>query len=103
MKKRNLKSTLFVVACFAAGFGCYNARAFVERNTPESSLILENVEAQSMDLWEYWNRKDYVCKTVTCRCLLYSYQSDVAERVADGQGTVAHTWNCTGCGDCGWT
>ena len=33
----------------------------------------------------------------------YSYTSNVAQYVGEGAGSVAHQWNCTGCGDCGWT
>lgn len=70
----------------------------------QSELTKENVEALAFwDVKEWWNRKDYDCVPVTCNCIAYEYPSDVAASTEKGKGGVAHTWNCTGCGDCGWT
>lgn len=44
--------------------------------------------------------KNYM--SVTGNCIFYSYNSDVAEYAEDGNGSVAHTWNCTECGNGGW-
>lgn len=60
----------------------------------------ESSESGENDSW--WDRKDYNCKKVICDCILYKYQSEVAERVENGKGTEAHAWNCTSCGDCGF-
>lgn len=59
----------------------------------------ESGESGGNDSW--WNRKDYICKEVTCNCIIYEYKAQVSERVEDGKGTVAHAWNCTSCGNCG--
>lgn len=100
--RKKLFSTLFLAAI---GLGSYiGLSSYVSEN--ETSLIqLEKVEAlaSSEGSVSWWDRPDYVCRSVICQCLFYSYESDVAEKVPDGTGTVAHTWNCTGCGDCGWT
>ena len=71
----------------------------------ESDLTKENIEALASwgDIVEWWNSNDYSCVPVTCNCLTYKYDSDVAKAVKKGEGEEAHTWNCPGCGDCGWT
>lgn len=52
----------------------------------------------------YETLPDYTCVPVTCQCILYEYPSEVSDSVEKGQGEVAHSWNCAGCGDrCGWT
>lgn len=75
--------------------------ANIEQNR-HSGLDMESLEAQSAgEGW--WDRCDYVCVSVQCQCIFVSYQGQVAQYVGDGAGTVAHTWSCSGCGDCGWT
>jgi hypothetical protein len=72
-----------------------------------SDISLSQTEAKAgwiEDVGNWWGRLDYNCISVTCRPLfLPGYSSNVAEYVGDGEGSVAHTWNCTGCGDYGWT
>lgn len=42
--------------------------------------------------------------SITCKpVLLPEYQSNYAKKVNDGEGSVAHLWNCTDCGDYGFT
>lgn len=48
----------------------------------------------------WWDRKDYDCVSVTCLINLSEKKSKVAKYVGDGLGSVAHTWDCTGCA--GW-
>ena len=102
MNKKLLKAALLVAVVAVAGLGVHKAQA---KKTTLSDIMLANVEAISGDesIKDWWERCDYVCTPVTCKCLFYSYQSKVAERVEDGTGEVPHTWSCTGCGDCGWT
>lgn len=71
-------------------------------DSANSELTKENIDALSWDIVEWWNSKDYDCVPVTCNCILYKYPSNVAGSVEKGKGDVAHSWNCTGCGDCGW-
>lgn len=52
---------------------------------------------------EWWNRKDYVCISVTCQMIVATYKSNYAKKVENGKGTVAHIWNCTGCGNYAFT
>lgn len=70
----------------------------------QSELTKENIEALAFfdKIEEWWNRKDYTCVSVTCECIMYDYKSEVASAVDAGTGDAAHTWNCPGCGDCGW-
>lgn len=96
--KKQIKFVFLSVACVSGLI--IGALPYVKQPTVVE-LTLDDVEAQT-SLSEWWNRKDYDCVPVTCECLLYNYQSDVAKRVDDGCGEVAHTWNCTGCGNCGW-
>ncbi|MBD5244697.1 MAG: hypothetical protein HDS57_04445 [Barnesiella sp.] len=71
------------------------AKKDISNSVPSEVESLANLE-------EWWNRLDYVCVKVECNCILYQFHSVVAQPVEEGKGTVAHTWSCTGCGDCGW-
>jgi hypothetical protein len=68
-----------------------------------SEISLESVAAYGFDIEEWWNRPDYSCVSVTCQAILYTYPSTVAEYKGEGKGSVAHTWNCSGCNGNGWT
>lgn len=52
---------------------------------------------------DWWNRKDYVCVSVTCLIHLVEKKSNIAKNVGDGLGTVAHSWDCTGCAGWGYS
>ena len=87
-----------IMAVFNVTIGISNNNSVV--------LSLTNVEASAgffHDFQEYWDRCDYDCVNVNCRSLFFSYPSQVAEFAGEGAGTVAHTWDCTGCGNDGWT
>lgn len=78
-------------------------KAFEPHAYETNDLLLQNVEALGFDLGEYWYRKDYDCVAVTCQCIFLKYQSESAEFVGEGKGSVAHFWECKGCGNCGFT
>jgi hypothetical protein len=98
MKKYIIGCAIVAIAALAA----FNVSLNKEKTVAVNDFRLANVEAQA-DLLEWWNRPDYKCINVTCIAFLYTYKSTVAVYVGNGNGTVAHTWNCTGCGDNGWT
>lgn len=61
-------------------------------------------EKSDSSLTDWWNRKDYICVSVTCRSIWSQYKSKVSQKVENGKGTEAHSWNCPGCADgYGWT
>lgn len=92
---------ILTTALLVATFGIFITHRTILSQEELNSLMLNEVESlAASESW--WNRLDYVCVEVTCECILYSYNSNVASKVEDGKGTVAHAWNCTGCGDCGW-
>lgn len=98
MKKKSFFAVLATVAVLSGTFG------FINSNTKTSSEItLATVEAEAGWIEDYWDREDYNCISVTCQCVFYSYRGEVSEYVGAGNGTVAHQWSCSGCGDCGWT
>ena len=97
MKKKMIFSTVVALATLSGYMG-FNAYSTANET---SDLTLANVEAEA-DFIEYWNRLDYDCTDVTCNCILYTYSSEIAVYVGEGNGSVAHTWSCAGCGDCGW-
>lgn len=90
--------TAIAVSAILSGYWGFNVYSTTKA---PSDLTLENVEAEAGFI-EYWNRLDYDCISVTCNCILYTYNSEVAFYVGNGNGTVAHTWSCAGCGECGW-
>lgn len=99
-----MKRLFFIIAIIASATSlgiCINKKENTHKEDI-TNLMLNDVESLT-DLESWWNRPDYICVDVICQCILYSYDSTVALKVEDGKGTVAHQWNCTGCGDCGWT
>lgn len=91
------------VAAIALAMAAFTASEINGSTSTKDDLLSQNVEALSFDLEEWWFRNDYDCVAVTCRCIIWNYQSDVGERVADGTGSVPHDWCCDGCGGCGYT
>lgn len=99
--KNAYKFFLVLTLVFVLGLSNYG----MNKLNKMSDVALEEIEALALieeDLG-WWDRPDYNCVTVTCQCIFYSYTSNVAQYVGEGAGSVAHQWNCTGCGDCGWT
>lgn len=100
-----MKNNLFYIVMFLlvfAGYNVYRAQIFHEENSINTLFTLQDVESQAeggeSSLEEWWNRKDYVCEEIYC----YGgwgqvYKRTIAVFVGEGQGTVAHTWNCVGC------
>lgn len=101
MKNKKMLSLALLSMLVAIGAFLSNRKNYT--NLDKSSLLLCNAEALSFDSEEWWNRKDYDCVAVTYQCLLGKYPSNVADYVGEGKGSVAHSWNCTGCGNCGYT
>lgn len=97
---KNFKK-IAIAAIVVAIIGCITY-SNQKSTTFMSNLGQSDIEALASDE-SWWDRKDYNCVTVTCNCIFYSYSSDVAEYAGDGNGSVAHTWNCSGCGSCGWS
>lgn len=100
MKNRKMLSLALLSMLVAIGTFMSNGKNCA--NLDENPLLLRNAEALSFDFGEWWNRNDYDCVAVTCCCLLGSYPSNVSDYVGEGKGSVAHSWSCTGCGDCGY-
>ena len=101
--KRNFLQIMFVVTiAIAVGIDVYNSK---KPTIGLSDITMNNVEALAGDegILNWWERCDYKCVSVTCKCLFGTFQSNVAQRVDEGTGTVPHSWSCTGCGDCGWS
>ena len=101
------KKFLLIAVCMSVvtvGYVSYGHQK--KQKEKMSDLALANIEAlanddEAGDSW--WDRKDYECIDVTCECILYRYSSQVSQYMGAGKGTVAHMWDCTGCGGCGWT
>lgn len=61
-------------------------------------------DSESGGIIGWWNRNDYDCIEVICWVGgVIPQDSNVAKYAGAGLGTVPHTWNCTGCGDWGYT
>jgi len=99
MKRKMIFAAIAVIATLS-GIAGFNANF---RTNESSDLTLADVEAEAGWVEDWWNRPDYDCVSVTCRCIMYSYRSEEASYVGNGNGSVAHQWSCAGCGDCGWT
>lgn len=100
MRKKVMMLSCIAAVAIASFVG---KKAFEPHAYETNDLLLQNVEALGSDFGEDWNRKDYDCVAVTCQCFFYKYQSKSAAFVGEGKGSVAHIWECTGCGDCGYT
>ena len=98
MKKKMIFAAIVAVAT-VSGIAGVNANF---RAKESSNLTLSDVEAEAGWVEDWWNRPDYDCVSVTCRCIMYSYNSEEASYVGNGNGSVSHQWSCAGCGDCGW-
>ncbi|MEE0572192.1 MAG: NVEALA domain-containing protein [Paraprevotella clara] len=97
------KKLLLIAVCVASVVTGYISYEHQQKQKEKlSGLTLANIEALG-SIEDYWNRPDYDCVDVTCNCVVYKYDSDAAQYMGKGKGTVARTWNCTGCGSCGWT
>lgn len=96
------KKLLFVAVCVASvvvGYVSYDTQK--RQREKMSYLTMANVEALG-SIEDWWHRKDYDCVKVRCTCIGYNYESKVGSFVGKGKGSVAHIWDCAGCGDCGW-
>lgn len=100
-----MRRKVMMLSCIAAVAiaSFVGKKAFEPHAYEANDLLLQNVEALGSDFGEDWNRKDYDCVAVTCQCIFLKYQSKSAAFVGEGKGSVAHIWECTGCGDCGYT
>ena len=101
MRKKKILSLTIMSVSFAAAL--FTANEVRNVSTNEELLLSQNVEALNFDVGEWWGRKDYDCVAVTCQCIAMKYQSNAADFVGEGKGSVAHVWSCRGCGSCGFT
>jgi hypothetical protein len=80
----------------------WNVSLGIKSNSLSTLSLANTEEASANELTDWWNRPDYDCISVTCITLFGGYKSNVSKYVGAGNGSVAHTWICTGCGDYGW-
>jgi len=84
---------------YSKDFTLSNIDAFMDAEISGSETDGEKGDGSLSD---WWNRKDWICVEVECVTLVGKYKSTVSQKVANGTGTEAHSWNCPGCGDNGY-